>query len=92
MLLTVSVASVGECLILILVGQVGIIDAVFYVFYALGFVYIERGCLICVAGTFAAAFDAGGGVRHGLDVAIMAVVDGCRPRLAVDAGDVVGCA
>ena len=89
MLLLVSVASVGGCLILILVGQVGIIDAVFNVFDALGFVYIERGCLIGVTGAFVAAFDAGGGVRHGLDVAVTTVIDGCRPGLAVDAGDVV---
>ena len=92
MLLLVSVASVCRRLILVFVGQIGIVDAVFNVFDALGFVYIERGCLIGVAGAFAAAFDAGGGVRHGLDVAIAAVIDGCRPGLAVDAGNVVGCA
>ena len=89
LLLLVSVDSAGRRLILILIGQIGIVDAVFNVFQTLGFVDIERSCLIGVAGAFAAAFDAGGGVRHGLDVAVAAVIDGCRPRLAVDAGDVV---
>ena len=89
LLLLVSVASVCRRLILVFVGQIGIVDAVFNVFDALGFVYIERGCLICIAGAFVAAFDAGGGVRHSLDIAVAAVIDGCRPGLAVDAGYVV---